>query len=222
MNAKAKRRIVVVAGIVIIVAIAVFAIVAGGTSARTVTVAEAAEGSTAGERVQVTGNVVPDSYHTEGDDLVFSLYDPEGDVSQTVEARYAGGVAATFGNDVTVICTGKIDDDGVLQVSELVTKCPSKYENSDEALSVARLLDYGDEITGTVVKVAGTVEAGSLASAVEDVRFTVADAQDGASSLGVRFDGVLPDGIADGSAVVLTGSMADDGTFSATDVALEG
>ncbi len=35
-------------------------------------------------------------------------------------------------------------------------------------------------------------------------------------------EGALSDGIADGSAVVLTGSLGADGKFAATDVALEG
>jgi len=38
----------------------------------------------------------------------------------------------------------------------------------------------------------------------------------------VVFEGALSDGIADGSAVVLTGSLGADGKFAATDVALEG
>ena len=221
MNSKTKRRAIVVAGIVVIVAIVVAAIVAGGTSARTVTIAEAAEGGATGERIQVTGNVVPDSYYNEGNDLVFSLYDPETDGSTTLEARYEGGVSATFGNDVTAICTGKISDDGVLVVSELVTKCPSKYENSEDALPVSQLLGYGADIVSTTVKVTGAVEPGSLASAMEDERFTILDTQDG-TPLPVRYDGALPDGMADESVVVLTGSLSIDGAFAATNVALEG
>lgn len=221
MNAKTKRRAIAVAGIVVIVAIVVLAVVAGGTSARTVTVAEAAGGDVAGERIQVTGNVVPDSYYNEGNDLVFSLYDPETDGGATLEARYAGGVSATFGNDVTAICTGKVGDDGVLEASELVTKCPSKYENSEDALVVSQLLGYGDDIVSTTVKVTGTVQEGSLASAMEDVRFTILDSRDG-TALPVRYDGALPDGMADGSTVVLTGALSADGDFAAANVALEG
>jgi D-alanyl-D-alanine carboxypeptidase len=48
-----------------------------------------------------------------------------------------------FENDVTAICTGKKGKDGVLVCSELVTKCPSKYESDEDALSIADLLDYG-------------------------------------------------------------------------------
>ena len=221
VSSKTKRRAIVVAGIVVIVAIVVAAIVAGGTSARTVTVAEAVEGGATGERIQVTGNVVPDSYYNEDNDLVFSMYDPENEGGATLQARYEGGVSATFGNDVTAICTGKIGDDGVLVVSELVTKCPSKYENSEDALPVSQLIGYGEEIVGTTVKVTGAVEEGSLASAMEDVRFAVLDTEDGTQLL-VRYDGALPDGMAEGSIVVLTGALSADGSFAATNVALEG
>ena len=36
------------------------------------------------------------------------------------------------------------------------------------------------------------------------------------------FDGALSDEVTDGTVVVLTGSLSDDGTFDATEVALEG
>lgn len=70
-----------------------------------------------------------------------------------LEVRYDGAASSTFGNDVTAICTGKINDAGVLECSELVTKCPSKYENADSALTVEQLLGYGESVYGKVVKV---------------------------------------------------------------------
>ncbi len=81
---------------------------------------------------------------------------------------YDGAASSTFGNGVTAICTGKIvEGEGGLELvcSELVTKCPSKYESATDALSVTNLLDYGDSIINTTVKLKGTVKAGTLTSA---------------------------------------------------------
>ena len=221
MNAKMKKRMIAVYGVIVIVLILVLAFVGGNTAATTMSIAEAAENPQAGQKVQVSGNVVQDSFSTSNDVLTFKIYDPEGDPATQLEVRYDGAASSTFGNDVTAICTGKINDAGVLECSELVTKCPSKYENADSALTVEQLLGYGESVYGNVVKVAGSVGAGSLKAAGQGDRFILVDAETG-DSMPVVFEGALSDGIADGSAVVLTGSLGADGKFAATDVALEG
>lgn len=221
MNAKMKKRMIAVSGVIIIVLILVLAFVGGNTAAQTLSVAEAAENPQAGQKVQVSGNVVQDSFSTAGDTLTFKIYDPEGDPATQLEVVYDGAASSTFGNDVTAICTGKIDDAGVLQCSELVTKCPSKYENADSALTVEQLLGYGADVYGKMVKVAGTVQDGTLKPAGEGDRFVIVD-EGGAGEIPVAFDGALSDEVTDGATVVLTGSLNDDGSFAATDVALEG
>ena len=221
MNAKMKKRMIAVSGVIVIVLILVLAFVGGNTAATSMSIAEAAENPQAGQKVQVSGNVVQDSFSTSNDVLTFKIYDPEGDPATQLEVRYDGAASSTFGNDVTAICTGKINDAGVLECSELVTKCPSKYENADSALTVEQLLGYGESVYGNVVKVAGSVGAGSLKAAGQGDRFILVDAETG-DSMPVVFEGALSDGIADGSAVVLTGSLGADGKFAATDVALEG
>lgn len=221
MNAKMKKRMIAVSGVVIIVLILVLAFVGGNTAATTMSIAEAAENPQAGQKVQVSGNVVQDSFSTSNDVLTFKIYDPEGDPATQLEVRYDGAASSTFGNDVTAICTGKINDAGVLECSELVTKCPSKYENADSALTVEQLLGYGESVYGNVVKVAGSVGAGSLKAAGQGDRFILVDAETG-DSMPVVFEGALSDEVSDGSAVVLTGSLGADGKFAATDVALEG
>lgn len=128
MNAKMKRRLIAVSAIVAVVVVLALVVVGGGTAAQTVTVAEAAENPQVGQKVQVSGNVVADSASTSDDALMFRIYDPEGSEATQLAVRYDGAASSTFGNGVTAICTGKIGDDGVLHCSELVTKCPSKYE----------------------------------------------------------------------------------------------
>jgi len=221
MNKKMKKRLGVVSGVVVIVLILTLAIVGGNTAAKTASVAEAASGNLGDQKVQVSGNVVDNSFTTEGNVLTFSMYDPEGDPSTHLVVRYDGSASATFGNDVTAICTGRIGADGVLVATEMVTKCPSKYENADSALGVVQLLGYGDEVVGTVVKVSGPVKAGTLVAAGQGDRFVIADAADASAELPVLYSGALSEEVADGAIVVLTGSMTADGKFAATDVALE-
>ena len=221
MNAKMKKRMIAVSGVIVIVLILVLAFVGGNTAATTLSVAEAAENPQAGQKVQVSGNVVQDSFATTDNVLTFKIYDPEGDPATQLEVRYDGAASSTFGNDVTAICTGKINEAGVLECSNLVTKCPSKYENAADALMVSQLLGYGDDVIGKVVKVSGTVKAGTLSAAGRGDRFVIVDTADG-SELPVAFDDALSEDVADGTAVVLTGALTEDGKFAATDVALEG
>lgn len=222
MNTKTKRRMVVVTGVIIMVLIVVLAVVGGSGSAKPVTIADLATGGYADQKIQVSGNVVENSYKTEDNVLTFDIYDANGDAAQQLQVRYEGGVSATFGNDVTAICTGKLGQDGVLNCTELVTKCPSKYENATNALTIDQLLGYGGDIVGTTVKVAGVVKDGTLKAAGGGDRFTIVAAENPGSDLAVLFDGALSEEIADGSSLVLTGSLDEQGKFSATDVALEG
>ena len=221
MNNKQKRRLAAATGAIVIVLIALLAVVGGNSSARTLSVAEAIELS-GDSKIQVTGNVVENSFAINDQVLTFKIYDPEADPAATrpLDVRYDGGVSATFGNDVTAICTGKKNAEGVLSCSELVTKCPSKYENATDALTVAALLGYGDAVYDKPVKVVGDIAAGTLAGVDAQERFVLIDEQAGVE-LHVRFAGALPDGASEDSRVVLTGSLGADGAFTATDVALE-
>ena len=222
MNSKTKRRMAVVTGVIVIVLILVLAIVGGNSAAKTMTVAEAIE-LQGDNKIQVTGNVAENSFDIEGDTLTFEIYDPDADPAATalLDVRYDGGVSATFGNDVTAICTGKKDANGVLVCSELVTKCPSKYENAEGALSVEDLLGYGDAVVDKPVKVAGVIEKGTLAGVDASRRFVLED-ELGNVRIPVKYDGALSDETGEGANVVLTGSIGADGTFTATVVALEG
>ena len=210
-----------VTGVIIIVIVAVLAIVGGSTASKTVTVAEAASGKFNGTKVQVSGKVVSNSYIFADDVLTFFIYDEESGSQTSLKVVYDKGVSATFGNDVTAICTGRIGDDGVLMCSELVTKCPSKYESSVDALGVEQLFSYGEDIIGSLVKVSGVVKAGSLKPAGQGDRFTITDAS-GGRELVVIFSGALSEEIKDGSTVVLTGTLNASGKFEASEVALKG
>ncbi len=228
MNTRTKRRLIVVTGVIVVVLAVVLAVVGSGSAAKTVSVKEALESVASGERVQVSGNVVDNSFATVDGVLTFDIYDPDGgDPAQKLHVSYSGAASSTFGNGVTAICTGKIvegNSGAELDCSELVTKCPSKYESATDALAVGTLLDYGDSIINTTVKLKGTIKAGTLTSAAAsgEPRFTVVDAGDDSREVKVDFDGALPNGIAEGTSVVITGSLGANGEFTATDVAQEG
>lgn len=216
MNKAAKKRLVIVSLIIVIVAVVLFCVLGSGGTATSLSVAQAASGDYQGKKVQVAGAVVQDSYTSEGSSAVFSIADD--DTAATLRVTYSGAMPATFGNGVTAICTGVIDGDG-LTCTSLVTKCPSKYESAEGSVTVATLLDNADAYKGAEVKLAGYVTAGTIAGIDAAVRFTV---NSQGSSLDVAFDGALPEGMEDGSAVVVTGALSQDATvFEADEVALD-
>lgn len=225
MNAQMKKRMAIVGGVIVIVVILLLAFLGGGNAAKVTSVQDALNGDLEGKKVQVTGQVVENSYSVDSNGSLSFDIAAEDDVAQatTLHVVYDKGVSSTFGNGVTAICTGHMEN-GTLNCSELVTKCPSKYENSSEALTVSQLLSYdSSKMEGKTVKVTGYVS--SLGDATAKVRFVLSDEEDAASSdgstLNIEYTGALSDDVTDGVQVVVTGSLADDnGSFMATDVAL--
>ena len=212
-----KNRYIFVAGIIVIVVILAIAFVSAGTTNKVMSVAEASQTGAAGQKVEVTGNVVDDSYSIKGDTLTFSIYDTN-DPEAMLMVVYDKGVAATFGNGVTAICKGTIGSDGTLQCNDLVTKCPSKYETATDALGVSKLLGYGEQIYDKPVKVQGVLKPQSLADVSADVRFILVDTDDG-TELPVSYASAIPTTVKDSSELILTGSLQNSGVFAATDLA---
>lgn len=227
MNAQMKKRMAIAGGVIVIVVILLLAFLGGSNAATVATVAEVSSGAYRDKKVQVTGIVVDNSYSVDDNGTLSFDIAAEDDAAQatTLHVTYDQGASSTFGNGVTAICTGRIGDDGTLACSELVTKCPSKYENSSEALTVAELLEYDfSKMEGKTVKVTGYL--GNLADATVSERFTLTQEQGDASAnivptLHVAYSGALSDEITSGSLVVITGSLtSEDGGFTATEVAL--
>lgn len=219
MNKRMKRRLIVVSGVIVVVLLVAFALLAGAGAAKSATVTELASGQYANQKVKVSGTVVSGSIHLDGNTLGFLLTEPDTDGSAQLQVCYEGAVSATFGNEITAICTGRMAEDGVLNATELMTKCPSKYEDSSEALSVSRLLEYGEQIIDKPVKVTGKVKAATLAQAGKTPRFVLLD-NEGAEEIPVYFDGALSEEIGEGTALVLTGVLDAGGSFVPTEVAL--
>ena len=141
--------------------------------------------------------------------------DESGSTNPSVRLRvgYEGALPATFGAGVIAICTGDVDYPAFLNCTEMVTKCPSKYESAEGALTVKGLLDQADEMLFEDTKVCGYVE-GDVNDASSAVRFTI---ESQGAVLPVAYDGGLDEQIVDGVAVVVSGHLDSDGNFIATE-----
>lgn len=106
-----------------------------------------------------------------------------------------------------------MDYPAFLNCTEMVTKCPSKYESAEGALTVKGLLDQADEMLFEDTKVCGYVE-GDVNDASSAVRFTI---ESQGAVLPVAYDGGLDEQIVDGVAVVVSGHLDSDGNFIATE-----
>ncbi len=215
MNKSAKRRLVVVGGIVVIAMLVIVAIAGSGGSASSLSIADVLGGNYDGKKVQVSGAVVADSLTSEGSTAVFKIA-PEGvdagDSEQALTVQYDGALPATFGTGVVAICTGLVDGK-TLEATEMVTKCPSKYESAEGSLTVKGLLDQKDTMMFKDTKVCGYVK-GEISDAQADYRFTI---ESQGETLKVVYDGGLDEAITDGTALVISGHLDSDGVFVATE-----
>lgn len=224
MNKRAKTRLIGVTAIILLAVVALLASgVFSGNTAYYRTVPEIAEDrELVGERVKVGGIVVTGSWDQKQNPMTFVIRD-EMDKDETgpeLKIVYNGAVPATFGDGVTAIITGELGADGTISASEMITKCPSKYESAEGALAVKDLVDR-DDLIGKTLKSAGFVKAGTIVPPGGDIRFVVTDEANGGAEMPVAWEGALPEGMVDGSKVVLTGSVEDGGIFVATAVAME-
>lgn len=223
MNKRARTRLIGVTAIILLAVVAVIASGAfGGNTAYSRTVEEvAADQSLVGERVKVSGTVVSGSWDKKQNPMTFSIRD-EADAAEegpTLKVVFDGPVPSTFGDGVVAVVTGELDGEGTVTSSDMLTKCPSKYESAKGAMTVTDLLG-NEAMAGKTTKLTGFVKAGSIVAPGAGARFTITGEADGGDEIPVVWEGALPSGMVDGSAVVLTG-MLEEGQFVATDVAME-
>jgi len=225
LNKRARMRLIGVTGVIVIAIIAVVVISGNTTGAYSSTVADVTKDpELVGKRVKVSGAVVPASWDKQSNPMKFVIKDEKDSAGTgaTVKVIYTGGVPSTFGDGVVAIVTGELAADGTIKATEMITKCPSKYESAEGALPVGDLVKSGASMFGKTVKATGYVKKGSLGAANDDPRFVVVANADGTGdSVPVSYTAVLPSGMQEGSQVVLTGALESDGVFVATDVAME-
>jgi len=222
LNKRARTRLIGVTAIILIAVAAIFLASGNQSAAYYKTVQETAQDQElVGERVKVGGAVVAGSWDRKSNPMTFDIRDEEDSegTGPTVTVVYNGSMPSTFGDGVVAIVTGELDGSKTIAADEMITKCPSKYESASGALPLADLVSSGESMVGKTVKVAALVKAGSITAPGSGARF-VAVSEAGDVEVPVVWEGALPEGMTDGSAVVLSGAIEADGNFVATDVAL--
>ena len=101
------------------------------------TVSEFAEqqSSFADKNVRVAGNVTDGTIEKQGNILKFTMSDGLKDLTVV----YQGVVPDTFKAGIEAVVQGKLNSDGIFEASELMAKCPSKYEPVDDQPKVNSL-----------------------------------------------------------------------------------
>lgn len=83
-----------------------------------------------GERVRVSGTVVPGSIVKDGKgNIEFTITDG----SNNIDVKYSGIIPDIFADDVEAVVEGNYSQQNVFDADVLLAKCPTKYE-SDEQL----------------------------------------------------------------------------------------
>ena len=223
MNKRAQMRLI---GVTAIILIAIVAALYGlrPSVAAYETVTQIAKGGTkAGDRVKVGGAVVAGSWNKQSNPMKFTIREESdaGGTGPTIKVVYSGAAPNTFGDGVVAIVTGQMDGSGVVQASEMITKCPSKYQSAVGAIPVAEL-SAGQSLVGkTGLQTTGYVKPGSLGSPAAAARFVIAEKADGTGkSVSIKYSGALPATVKDGVQVVVTGTLESNDTFNATSVAI--
>lgn len=78
------------------------------------------------QKVQVNGEIVPDSIVFDTENIILKFTITDGD--ETLKVVYEGLKPDGLENLTDVVLKGKLNDTGVFYASSIVTKCPSKYE----------------------------------------------------------------------------------------------
>jgi len=82
-----------------------------------------------GKEVNVKGDVVSGSIESNTEDhvLTFSITDGK----ESIDVIYEGVRPNNFGEQIQVGLEGKLDSSGLFHASNILTKCPSKYEEEN-------------------------------------------------------------------------------------------
>jgi len=120
-----------VVGLVVIIAFGIW-----GTSSffkSTVQYVSIAEAAKSDRTIQVMGKIDFDQVRYDQDDsqLEFVIYDAEAESKGTADhlkVVYSGTVPGNFEQATSVVLKGQSNDDGDFEASQMLVKCPSKYQ----------------------------------------------------------------------------------------------
>ncbi len=88
----------------------------------------AQQSSLTNESVRVTGNVTAGTIERQGSTLKFTMSDG----LKELTVVYKGVVPDSFKAGITAVVQGKLNSTGIFEASQLLAKCPSKYEPVDD------------------------------------------------------------------------------------------
>lgn len=222
MNKRARQRLIGVTVIVIIIVCALIfgANLTGAGGAYKKSIAEVrSDAALVGKQVQVEGPVVKGSWTPGASPFIFSIGDKSDPNAEGLKIVWDRPVPSAFGDGTIAIVTGVVNADKSVTAKTLITQCPSKYASATDALTVDALLK--SSLGSATVKITGYIVNGTIKPSGSAERFSVGTLSSGGDSVPVAFDGALPQGAVDGAKVVITGSLEDNGTFNATEVALD-
>ncbi|HYM21411.1 MAG TPA: cytochrome c maturation protein CcmE [Candidatus Kapabacteria bacterium] len=120
-----KKRIFALVLALLFIAVAAFALVDNK-----IDYSDFATAEQTGKRVQVSGSWVKEqnyNYDSKSNTFTFTMKDHKGNV---LPVRYDGMKPNNFEIAPSVVCVGKVES-GVFVVSDIQTKCPSRYEGSE-------------------------------------------------------------------------------------------
>ena len=133
MNKRAKGRLIGVTAVILLMIVGGVFLIGQKQGAASTTVPEVVKDtSLVGERVKVGGTVIEGSWDKKSNPMTFAIRD-EADSSgsgPTLKVVYTGAAPSTFGDGVVAIVTGTMEDGTTLKATEMITKCPSKYESA--------------------------------------------------------------------------------------------
>jgi cytochrome c-type biogenesis protein CcmE len=132
-----KQHVKLAIGAAVVVAAVAYLMFSGatGNTAYFLTVPELQQKFTTlqGEPLRVAGKVTADPIHWDVQNLSLAFTIGEGQTR--IPVRYTGIKPDMFQAGADVIIEGKIGHDGVLQASNLMTSCPSKYQEEKRPTS---------------------------------------------------------------------------------------
>jgi cytochrome c-type biogenesis protein CcmE len=81
--------------------------------------------------LKVSGNIVGETVHWDPDKILLT-FELEGESGARIPMRYQGVKPDTFNDGWEAIVEGRLHSDGTFEGTDLLVKCPSKYEAMEE------------------------------------------------------------------------------------------
>ena len=126
-----KKRYLIGGGIILIALVYLLYLSFGSSVSYYVTVSEYFERSDEllGTNIRVAGKVADNPIEWNADDLELMFTITEGGKNMSV--IYKGAQPSGFKAGSTILVEGKYGSDGIFRASQIILKCPSKYESID-------------------------------------------------------------------------------------------